>query len=82
MLPNMFMSLRIWDRILIIGFIIFSVYLIACLIIMTAPERRRRLARWINRLCDKIEAMTAAMRDDEPYDASWMKAEEWEETRQ
>ena len=82
MLPNMFMSLRIWDRILIIGFIIFSVYLIACLIIMTAPERRRRLARWINRLCDKLEAMTAAMRDDEPYDASWMKAEEWEETRQ
>jgi len=82
MLPNMFMSLRIWDRILIIGFIIFSVYLIACLIIMSAPERRRRLARWINRLCDKIEAMTAAMRDDEPYDASWMKAEEWEETRQ
>ena len=45
MLPNMFMSLRIWDRILIIGFIIFSVYLIACLIIMTAPERRRRLRR-------------------------------------
>lgn len=81
MLPNMFMSLRIWDRILIIGFIIFSVYLIACLIIMTAPERRRRLARWINRLCDKLEEMTAVMRDDEPYDASWMKAEEWEETR-
>lgn len=81
MLPNMFMSLRIWDRILIIGFIIFSVYLIACLTIMTAPERRRRLARWINRLCDKLEAMTAAMRDDEPYDASWMKYDEWEETR-
>ena len=81
MLPNMFMSLRIWDRILIIGFIIFSVYLIACLIIMSAPERRRRLARWISRLCDKLEEMTAVMRDDEPYDASWMKAEEWEETR-
>lgn len=81
MLPNMFMSLRIWDRILIIGFIIFSVYLIACLIIMTAPERRRRLARWINRLCDKLEAMTAAMRDDEPYDPRWMDADKWEETR-
>lgn len=81
MLPGYFKALPIWDRILIIGFIIFSVYLIACLIIMSAPERRRQVARWISRLCDKLEAMTAAMRDDEPYDASWMKYDEWEETR-
>ena len=81
MLPNLFMSLPIWDRILIIGFILFSIYIIACLVIMTAPERRRKLARAIGRLCVRLEAMTAAMRDDEPYDASWMKYEEWKETR-
>lgn len=81
MLPGLFKALPIWDRILIIGFILFSIYIIACLIIMTAPERWRRLARWINRLCDRLEAMTAAMRDDEPYDPRWMDADKWEETR-
>lgn len=81
MLPGVFMSFPVWDRILIVGFIIFSIYIIACLVIMTVPERRRKIARLIVRLCDKLEDMTAAMRDDEPYDASWMKYDEWKDTR-
>lgn len=81
MLPGVFTALPVWDRILIVGFIIFSIYIIACLAIMTAPERRRKIARLIGRLCDKLEDMTAAMRDDEPYDASWMKYDEWKDTR-
>lgn len=75
------MSFPVWDRILIVAFIIFSIYIIACLVIMTAPERRRKIARLIGRLCDKLEDMTAAMRDDEPYDPRWMDADKWEETR-
>ena len=79
MLPGVFTSLPVWDRILIVAFIMFSIYIIACLAIMT--ERRRKIVRLIGRLCDKLEDMTAAMRDDEPYDASWMKYDEWKDTR-
>ena len=81
MLPGVFTSLPVWDRILIVAFIMFSIYIIACLAMMTTPERRRKIVRLIVRLCDKLEDMTAAMRDDEPYDASWMKYDEWKDTR-
>lgn len=81
MLPRWFMSLLIWDRILIVLFVIFSAALITGLVILSAPERRLWLQRKLTSLITKLQEITEAMRDDEPYDPSWMKYQEWRETR-
>lgn len=81
MLPRWFMSLLIWDRILIVLFVIFAIALITALVIISAPERRLWLQRKLTSLITKLQEITEAMRDDEPYDPSWMKYQEWRETR-
>lgn len=81
MLPGWFMSLLIWDRILIVLFAIFAVALIAALVIVTEPERRLWVRRKLTSLIARLQEITEAIRDDEPYDPSWMKYQEWKETR-
>lgn len=81
MLPRWFSSLLIWDRILIIMFILFSAFLITAMVIMSAPERRRWAYRKISQTADRLEAWTEMMRDDERFDPEWMNEEAWKRTR-
>lgn len=81
MLPRWFTSLLVWDRVLIVCYIFFMIFLIAALIVMSAPQRRRRMERKLTGWANRLEALTASMRDDEPFDAEWMDAEKWRRTR-
>lgn len=81
MLPRWFSSLLIWDKILIIVFTLFAVFLITALIIISAPERRRWMYRKLERFADRLEAWTEMMRDDERFDPEWMNEEAWKRTR-
>ena len=51
-------------------------------VIITSKEE---LFRWIYRkiatLISKLEEWTAILRDDEPFDASWMDADKWRKSR-
>ena len=81
MLPRWFSSLLIWDKILIIVFTLFAVFLITALIIISAPERRRKLERLLTKWVIRLEEFNAAMRDDEAFDPEWMDAKKWRQTR-
>ena len=77
-----FLTLRGIDQCLIIFFVMFMFSIITGLIITSRDDlekrARRRLCRWIMKLEDWERGM---LRDDEPFDASWMKYKEWRETR-
>ena len=45
MLPRIFAGMLFWDKVLVVMFVLFSVFLITSLVIITAPERRRKLER-------------------------------------
>ena len=81
MLPRWFSSLLIWDKVLIILFTLFAVILITALIIISAPERRRKLERLLTKWVIRLEEFNAAMRDDEAFDPEWMDAKKWRQTR-
>ena len=54
MLPRIFAGMLFWDKVLVVLFVLFSVFLITSLVIITAPERRRKLERlltkWVIRM--------------------------------
>ena len=81
MLPRWYSSLLIWDKVLIILFIVFSTFLITALAVMSAPERRRWAYRKISQFADRLESWTEIMRDDERFDPEWMNEEAWKRTR-
>ncbi|MBR3262825.1 MAG: hypothetical protein IKF93_06905 [Lachnospiraceae bacterium] len=81
MLPRWFSSLLIWDKILIIVFTLFAAFLITAMIIISAPERRRKLERLLTKWVIRLEEFNAAMRDDEAFDPEWMDAKKWRQTR-
>ena len=77
-----FLTLRGIDQCLILFFICFAVAIVAGLFITSREELERAARRMITGWIMKREAWQAAvLRDDEPFDSSWMKYREWEETR-
>ena len=77
-----FLTFRGIDQCLIILFMIFSLAVIAGLIITGREEMEREARRLIWRVIVKLETWEAAvLRDDEPFDASWMEYKKWKETR-
>ena len=81
MLPRWFASLLIWDKILIILFVAFSIFLITALTILSAPERRRWVYRKLEHFADRLGKYTEMMKDDERFDPEWMNEEAWKRTR-
>ena len=76
MLPRIFAGMLFWDKVLVVMFVLFSVFLI-----ITAPERRRKLERLLTKWVIRLEEFNAAMRDDEAFDPEWMDAKKWRQTR-
>lgn len=81
MLPRIFAGMLFWDKVLVVMFVLFSIFLITSLVIITAPERRRKLERLLTKWVIRLEEFNAAMRDDEAFDPEWMDAKKWRQTR-
>ena len=75
------LTFRPIDILLIVLFTLYAASIIAGLIILNVEHIRRRVCRKIILWADKLEAWTAAMKDDEPFDPGWMSYREWKETR-
>ena len=76
----MFSYLFFWDRVLIIGFMIFITAIIIGILYVNIPVIQNPIKRRINRFIEKLESMTAWLSDYDEYDSEWMDYESWKKT--
>lgn len=76
----MFNSIFWGYKVLIIGFMIFTVCIIIGILYVNIPVLRYPIARKINHLIEKLESMTAWLNDYDEYDCEWMDYESWKKT--
>lgn len=75
-----FLTFRGIDQCLIILFMLFSLAVIAGLIITSREELEREARRLIWRAIVKLETWEASfLRDEDPFDPEWMDSEKYRE---
>ena len=74
------MRLRPVDRLLIVLFVIYAVFIIAAWLYVERERIRNGQIRTLNGLILHIERLTNWIRSDrDEYDPSWMDPEKWED---
>ena len=78
-----FMTFRPIDKLLVVAFAIYALFIIAALIVVNWELFQRDARRGIGGLISRIEALTDWIRADrdEEFNPEWMDLERWKETR-
>lgn len=77
----MLSNFLLWDRILIVCYIIFALFVIVGILYLNIPAMRSAVEKWIIALTVKLEEFNRRMQDDEVFDADWMDYDAWKATR-
>ena len=79
---DMISRLRPVDQILIWGFVVYAVFIIAAWIYLERERIRNGQRRTINGMILHLQMLTRAIRrDDEDYDPKWMDSKKYREAK-
>lgn len=78
---NDFLRFLFWDKMLIIVFVIFAIFMIVGILYVNSQGIRIAIRRTVLKSILRLETWAKWFDDDEDFDASWMDAEAWRKTR-
>ena len=76
-----FSELRVPDQLLIIMALTIVIVTVACMVVYSSESIKTAARRKLAILIVRLEKIEAYLSDDDPFDAEWMKAKEWRQTR-
>ena len=71
----------LWDKILIVCYIIFSVFVTIGILYLNIPSIKKFIEDVLLTFAVKVEEFNHRMNDDDVFDNNWMDYDSWVQTR-